>query len=78
MQLPILSLITILLSLLTTGGLKRCFSQNLLDIPTDRSSHQNPTPRGGGLGFIVAFLLTNTSTLFIHNLNTLNFTAIWL
>jgi len=39
--LPILSLIT--------------FLQNLLDIPNDRSSHSQPTPRGGGLGFIIAF-----------------------
>ncbi|MGL4502951.1 MAG: MraY family glycosyltransferase, partial [Planktothrix sp.] len=65
-------------SISLTGFLKTVFQSQFLDIPTDRSSHQNPTPRGGGLGFIVAFLLTNTSTLFIHNLNTLNFTAIWL
>jgi UDP-N-acetylmuramyl pentapeptide phosphotransferase/UDP-N-acetylglucosamine-1-phosphate transferase len=55
MQLLILSLITLLLSLLTTGWVKHRFSQNLLDIPNDRSSHSQPTPRGGGLGFIIAF-----------------------
>jgi len=58
MQLPILSLITVLLSLLTTGWLK----QNLLDIPNDRSSHSQPTPRGGGLGFIIAFASTTMLT----------------
>ncbi|GAB4303150.1 MAG: glycosyltransferase family 4 protein [Oscillatoriaceae cyanobacterium] len=55
MQLLILSLLTFLLSLLTTGWLKQRFSHNLLDIPNDRSSHSQPTPRGGGLGFIIAF-----------------------
>ncbi|MBD2544951.1 MraY family glycosyltransferase [Planktothricoides raciborskii] len=55
LQLLILSLITFLLSLLTTGWVKQRFRQNLLDIPNDRSSHSQPTPRGGGLGFIIAF-----------------------
>ena len=67
-----------LLGFSTTYLIKEYLGQTLIDIPTDRSSHKNPTPRGGGLGFIVTFLLTNTSTLFIHSLNTLNFTAIWL
>ncbi len=62
MQLPILSLITLLLSLLTTGWLKQCFSQNLLDIPNDRSSHSQPTPRGGAVGFIIAFAAITLST----------------
>ncbi len=55
MQLLILSLIALLFSLLTTDWLKQRFSQKLLDIPNDRSSHSQPTPRGGGLGFIIAF-----------------------
>jgi Fuc2NAc and GlcNAc transferase len=53
---------TSLLSLLTTGWLKQRFSQNLLDIPNDRSSHSQPTPRGGGLGFIIAFAAITLST----------------
>ena len=57
MQLLILSISTFLLSLLTVGWLKQRFSQNLLDIPNDRSSHSQPTPRGGGLGFIIAFAI---------------------
>ena len=28
-------------------------SQNLLDIPSSRSSHQLPTPRGGGMSFVL-------------------------
>lgn len=53
----ILLLITsFLISIFTTGFIKEKFSQKLLDIPNERSSHQQPTPRGGGLGFIIAFL----------------------
>jgi Fuc2NAc and GlcNAc transferase len=59
-QVLILSLITFLLSLLTTGWVKQRFSQNLLDIPNDRSSHSQPTPRGGGLGFIIGFASMST------------------
>ena len=62
MQLLILYIITILLSLLTVGWVKQRFSQNLLDIPNDRSSHSQPTPRGGGLGFIIAFAAISIST----------------
>ncbi len=62
LQLLILSLITFLLSLLTTGWVKQRFSQNLLDIPNDRSSHSQPTPRGGGLGFIIGFASVTTLT----------------
>jgi len=68
----ILSFATFLLSLLTTGRLLQRFSQNLLDIPNDvasatlreiapqryrdRTSHSQPTPRGG-LGFTIAFAI---------------------
>ncbi|HBQ26908.1 MAG TPA: glycosyl transferase, partial [Syntrophomonas sp.] len=31
--------------------------QHILDIPNERSSHVVATPRGGGLGFVVVFLL---------------------
>lgn len=57
--LPILSLTSFLISLLTVSLIKQRFSQQLLDIPNDRSSHTQPTPRGGGLGFIIAFALTS-------------------
>lgn len=32
--------------------------RRILDIPNGRSSHTTPTPRGGGIGVVVAFLLT--------------------
>jgi len=30
----------------------------LIDTPNDRSSHSRPTPRGGGVGLLAAFLLS--------------------
>jgi UDP-N-acetylmuramyl pentapeptide phosphotransferase/UDP-N-acetylglucosamine-1-phosphate transferase len=53
-----LCLFTAFFSTLLTRWLIQHFSQHLLDIPNDRSSHTQPTPRGGGLGFLTAFLLT--------------------
>jgi Fuc2NAc and GlcNAc transferase len=44
-----------LVSLVTVGLIKTRLSQQFLDIPNDRSSHTTPTPRGGGLGFILAW-----------------------
>ena len=29
--------------------------KHALDVPNERSSHTKPTPRGGGLAFIIAF-----------------------
>ncbi|MRT60361.1 glycosyltransferase family 4 protein [Pseudomonas sp. CAH-1] len=41
-----------------TAALRRyALSRSLMDIPNARSSHTLPTPRGGGLSFVVAFLL---------------------
>jgi UDP-N-acetylmuramyl pentapeptide phosphotransferase/UDP-N-acetylglucosamine-1-phosphate transferase len=44
-----------LLSLTSVFLIKNSLSQQLIDIPNERSSHTQPTPRGGGLGFIIAF-----------------------
>jgi Fuc2NAc and GlcNAc transferase len=48
-------LITGSLSFVLVALIRHYFSAYLLDIPNDRSSHTKPTPRGGGLGFVVAF-----------------------
>ncbi len=56
LTLIVLLIISFLISLSTTGLIKNKFSQQLLDIPNERSSHKQPTPRGGGLGFVIAFL----------------------
>lgn len=46
-------------SLLMTAGLRRyALARSIIDIPNARSSHTIPTPRGGGVAIVVAFLLT--------------------
>ncbi|MEN1831367.1 glycosyltransferase family 4 protein [Pseudomonas lijiangensis] len=46
------------LSLGLTAVLRRyALSRRLMDIPNARSSHKIPTPRGGGVSIVVAFLL---------------------
>lgn len=41
-----------------TGLLRRyALSKSLMDIPNERSAHSVPTPRGGGVAIVVAFLL---------------------
>ena len=37
------------------------FRDHLLDHPNDRSSHEVPTPRGGGVGILAAFILAGIS-----------------
>lgn len=68
-------------SLATVYWLKQNFSKTLLDIPNDRSTHTQPTPRGGGLGFIIAFGLAYaiaalTST-FWHTLEIIPSWTLW-
>lgn len=36
-----------------------CYRFGLVDIPNDRSSHELPTPRGGGVGIFVAFIVSS-------------------
>jgi Fuc2NAc and GlcNAc transferase len=44
------------LSLLLTGVIRQyALARNLLDVPNRRSSHQIPTPRGGGLAIVASF-----------------------
>lgn len=48
----------LILSFLMTVGLRRyALARSLMDIPNARSSHSIPTPRGGGVAIVVAFLL---------------------
>ena len=46
-----------LLSLSLTAYLRHyALAKNIMDVPNHRSSHEVPTPRGGGVAFIVSFL----------------------
>lgn len=51
-------IILVLLSFFLTNAFRHyAISKNILDIPNHRSSHVAPTPRGGGVVFVVIFLL---------------------
>jgi Fuc2NAc and GlcNAc transferase len=48
-----------IVSLFLTAALRRyALARSIIDIPNARSSHSIPTPRGGGVAIVVAFLLT--------------------
>ena len=50
-------LITFAVAVLTTGRvLRRLRARAILDRPNERSSHDVPTPRGGGIGILAALL----------------------
>ncbi|WP_058451485.1 MraY family glycosyltransferase [Legionella maceachernii] len=54
------------LSCTLTWILRRyALATNMLDIPNHRSSHVIATPRGGGLSFVICFLFTVFSLLFL-------------
>ncbi|MDB9312973.1 glycosyltransferase family 4 protein [Spirulina sp. CS-785/01] len=63
MNVGLMALITLSfgLAIALTGWIQHRFKTQLLDLPNDRSSHSQPTPRGGGLGFLIAFTLTSTA-----------------
>ena len=50
---------TCILSTLLTWALINVLRQRVLDVPNERSSHQSPMPRGGGLAIFGAFILIN-------------------
>ena len=52
----VLSLLAFVLSWVGTWTLRRHFAHRFMDLPTQRSSHTMPTPRGGGIAFVPAFL----------------------
>lgn len=53
-----LYLIAALGSWVLTAALRRyALARSVMDIPNERSSHQQPTPRGGGVAIVVSFLL---------------------
>lgn len=57
MKLAVLYCFMFLLACLLTGWLRRlALAANLLDIPNERSSHVIPTPRSGGVSFVICFL----------------------
>lgn len=52
----LLSVLAFALSWVGIWTLHRHFSQRFMDLPNQRSSHTMPTPRGGGIAFVPAFV----------------------
>jgi len=53
----LLLLVVVISSAMLTGIVRRyALSKNILDQPNARSSHTAPTPRGGGVAIVIAFL----------------------
>ncbi len=53
-----LLLFAFFLSVVLTGFIRRyALAQNVMDIPNHRSAHAVPTPRGGGVGFVMTLLI---------------------
>lgn len=57
-MMPLWLLGVLLVSWVLTGEVRRyALARSLLDVPNARSSHAVPTPRGGGLAIVLAFLV---------------------
>lgn len=58
LNMAFLLLAVFILTWVLTWGLRRyALAKHVLDVPNSRSAHTEPTPRGGGLGFVAAVLL---------------------
>lgn len=66
-------LILVALSAVMTGWVRGYARTRLLDLPNIRSSHQQPTPRGGGLAIVATFTL---ALLALHALDRLSTTLL--
>lgn len=64
---PSLAVTTFVFSALITwmliGFLRK---KGVVDIPNERSSHETPTPRGGGLAIIISFLLASLALIYFR------------
>jgi UDP-N-acetylmuramyl pentapeptide phosphotransferase/UDP-N-acetylglucosamine-1-phosphate transferase len=63
-SIAVIAPISSVLTYLATFALRRWAAERMLDIPNARSSHTQPTPRGGGLGIVVG-VLVGTWGLFV-------------
>lgn len=53
-------------------------AKHLLDVPNHRSSHQTPTPRGGGVAFVAVFLIIILCLSYLNIIIWSNYIAIML
>lgn len=73
----LLLILVLAASTILTGAVRGyALKRNLIDIPNARSSHDTPTPRGGGLGLAAAFLLAMLGLFYSDRVPTELFTAL--
>lgn len=67
----LLHFVLVLLASIALTGLIRSYalSRNVMDVPNQRSSHTIPTPRGGGLAIVLAFVLALGFAFFSISVN---------
>lgn len=75
-------LVLVTLALAASAGLtwllrRYALAASLMDIPNDRSSHALPTPRGGGVAFVVVFLLGLLALFSCNLLSLQTLAALW-
>ncbi len=76
-MLGLLLCLVFLSSFLVTFGVKKYAHYfHIMDLPNHRSSHAMPTPRGGGLGFVLVFLITLFALCYLNSLKGTAFLAI--
>lgn len=61
---------------LTWAMRRYALSRHIMDIPNARSSHTLPTPRGGGVAFVITFLCGSLGLVLEGELNTAFFWAV--
>lgn len=72
-------LVSCIVSIFGVYALTQTLKQILIDIPNERSSHTQPTPRGGGLGFIMAFAVSAYLSQTLFNNSQISFAyPLWL
>lgn len=77
-MMAVLLAIVFAISLWMTGFLRRyALTRSLMDIPNERSAHSIPTPRGGGVAIVAAFLLALPVLAFAGLLSPHSLFAFW-
>ncbi|OUM06160.1 glycosyl transferase [Pseudomonas syringae] len=70
-------IVIVLLSLVLTALLRKyALARSLMDVPNARSSHSIPTPRGGGVAIVIAFLVAVSILAWVGHLSAASLIAI--
>ncbi|CAG1022916.1 partial Fuc2NAc and GlcNAc transferase, partial [Methylococcales bacterium] len=69
--------VVLLVSILLTGAIRSyALTRKVLDIPNQRSSHTVPTPRGGGLAIVLAFMAALLMLFFTSRIEVIELAAL--